>query len=92
MKFLYAGAPLFFSLPHFYNADPTLKEAITGLNNHPDVDDAYMDLHPKFGTMLRGKVKLQVNVRVETSYGISSLKNYPNGLMLPLAWVEFVSF
>lgn len=90
--FFYAGAPLFFSLPHFFNADPTLKEAITGLNSHPDVRDTYLDLHPKFGTMLRGKIKLQVNVRVEKSYGVSALKNYPDGLMLPLAWVEFVSY
>ncbi|XP_066255653.1 scavenger receptor class B member 1-like [Euwallacea similis] len=83
------GTPLFYSLPHFYGADRAVFEGVTGLNGRPTDHDTFMDLHPKFGFILRGKLNLQLNIRVEKSYGLMELTKFPDGLVLPLAWVEF---
>jgi scavenger receptor class B protein 1 len=82
------GAPVFFSFPHFYNADPALREAVTGLNSTVDYK-SYMDLHPTLGFVMAGKTRTQVNIQVAKSFGISQVNMFEDGLMLPVAWIEF---
>lgn len=40
------GAPLFLSHPHFYNADPTLAEAVLGLHPNETEHSLFLDIHP----------------------------------------------
>ncbi|EFA05669.1 scavenger receptor protein [Tribolium castaneum] len=83
------GAPIFMSFPHFHNADPALKEGVTGLN--PDsVYETYADLHPTLGFVMAGKNRIQVNVQVAKAFGISQVNMFEDGLMLPVAWIEYV--
>lgn len=87
----FPGAPVFYSWPHFYGADPKLREGITGLNRNPNMNDTYANIHPKFGTMLGGKIKFQVNIQLMKSFGLSELNRYPDKLMLPMVWMDIVS-
>ena len=40
------GAPAFVSLPHFYKADPTLRDKITGMNPKEEEHNFYITLEP----------------------------------------------
>lgn len=81
-------APVFYSWPYFYNADPALKKAISGLDKTPTLDDTFLDIHAKAGVLLRGKIKVQLNVQLVRSFGITQLVAYPSELMLPMVWIE----
>ncbi|KAL1489474.1 hypothetical protein ABEB36_014362 [Hypothenemus hampei] len=83
------GAPIFYSWPHFHGADLSVLDSVSGLNKNFPLNNTFLDLHSKFGTMLRGKLKLQINVQVKKSFGMNVLHRYPDGLLLPMAWVEF---
>ncbi|ERL95041.1 scavenger receptor class B member 1 isoform X1 [Dendroctonus ponderosae] len=83
------GAPLFYSHPHLYGAEPRLIDAMTGLNPNPVINDTFLDVHPKFGMLIRGKLKIQINVQVKKSFGLSVLNDYPDGLILPMVWVDY---
>ncbi|RZC37476.1 scavenger receptor protein [Asbolus verrucosus] len=82
------GAPLFISFPHFYNADPALREGVTGLKSSTDNYQSYLDLHPTLGFVMAGKTRFQVNIQVAKSFGISEVDMFEDGLMLPVAWME----
>ncbi|XP_076255208.1 scavenger receptor class B member 1-like [Rhynchophorus ferrugineus] len=83
------GSPLFYSWPHFAESDPDLLEAVSGLRNNFSVD-SFIDVHPKLGLLVGGKIQFQVNVQLQKSYGILQLNPYPNNLMIPTVWIEGV--
>lgn len=82
------GAPLFISYPHFYNADPSLKQAVTGLKSSPEYE-SYIDLHPTLGYTMSGKNRIQVNVQVNKAFGISQVQMFDDGTILPIAWFDY---
>ncbi|CAH0699558.1 unnamed protein product [Spodoptera exigua] len=82
------GAPALVSFPHFYLADPKLREDIVGLKPDPLKHDSFIDLHPTLGIALSGKSSLQINIQVRKSDMFSAVKFLPNGLILPVAWIE----
>lgn len=45
--------------------------------------------HQKLGVPLEGKVRVQLNLKVEQSQHISSLKNF-RSIVFPIVWVEEV--
>lgn len=89
------GAPAFISFPHFYRGDAKLRESIDGLKadaaGAKELYETYVDVHPEMGFGMRGRIRLQVNMQVKKSYGISQLDRFPDDIMLPVAWVELVS-
>ncbi|XP_060533958.1 scavenger receptor class B member 1-like [Cylas formicarius] len=82
------GAPIYYSWPYFYNADPQLRAAISGLKRNPAKPEVYVNIHPKLGVLTGGKVKFQVNIQMQKSYGISELNNYKDGQILPIVLIE----
>ncbi|XP_075988804.1 lysosome membrane protein 2-like [Anticarsia gemmatalis] len=82
------GAPALVSFPHFYLGDPALREAVTGMTPDPQKHDSYIDLHQKLGIALSGKSSLQINIQVKKSSMFSSLNFLPEGIILPIAWIE----
>ncbi|KAJ8706286.1 hypothetical protein PYW08_010912 [Mythimna loreyi] len=82
------GAPALVSFPHFYLADPSIREAITGLKPDPLKHDSYLDLHPTLGIALSGKSSIQINIQVKKSDLFSAVKFLDQGLILPVAWIE----
>ncbi|KAF2880151.1 hypothetical protein ILUMI_26014 [Ignelater luminosus] len=81
------GAPAFISFPHFYNADPALKEAVSGLNPNPQHDN-FLYVHPRLGFTMAGKSQLQMNVQVRKSFGMTQLDMFEDDMILPITWVE----
>lgn len=46
LKFFRWGAPAFISFPHFYNADPSYREAVVGMNPQSHLHPFVLDLEP----------------------------------------------
>lgn len=87
------GAPAFISFPHFYRGDPRLADSVEGLSPPEEEEDyeTYVDVHPEMGFAMRGKFRLQMNIQVRKSFGISQLDKFEDEMMLPVAWMELVS-
>ncbi|XP_064415859.1 lysosome membrane protein 2c isoform X3 [Latimeria chalumnae] len=60
-----AGAPIIMSSPHFYQADPKYKDAISGMNPNKENHQTFLDINPLTGILVRGAKRVQVNVHVE---------------------------
>lgn len=87
------GAPAFISFPHFYRGDPRLVQDVDGLmkpNNEEDYE-TYVDVHPEMGFGMGGKIRLQMNIQVKKSFGITQLEKFEDDMLLPVAWIELVS-
>ncbi|XP_064415855.1 lysosome membrane protein 2c isoform X2 [Latimeria chalumnae] len=59
------GAPIIMSSPHFYQADPKYKDAISGMNPNKENHQTFLDINPLTGILVRGAKRVQVNVHVE---------------------------
>ncbi|XP_030764300.1 scavenger receptor class B member 1-like isoform X2 [Sitophilus oryzae] len=81
-------APLYYSWPHFYNGDPELRANISGLKDDFLMNDTYANIHPSLGVLVGGKIKFQVNIELQKSFGIGQLSAYPDRLMIPTVWME----
>ncbi|XP_055919482.1 protein croquemort-like [Eupeodes corollae] len=77
------GAPLYLSLPHFLNADPSYAAAITGMEPDPKEHNFYMILEPRLGCPLSGNANMQINMLVEPHDSIEML-NDVNEFYAPL--------
>lgn len=71
--------------------DPSLKEAVTGLNPNPKEHASFIDIHPKYGFTMRATSRFQMNIQVRKSFGIEQLDAFEDDMMLPVAWMELVS-
>ncbi|XP_006894687.1 PREDICTED: scavenger receptor class B member 1 [Elephantulus edwardii] len=81
------GAPLFLSQPHFYNADPILAEAVTGLHPNKKDHSLFLDIHPVTGIPMNCSVKLQLSIYMKAIRGIGQTGKI-NPVVLPLVWFE----
>ncbi|NXC19677.1 SCRB1 protein, partial [Corythaeola cristata] len=79
------NAPMFISHPHFYNADPTLVDAVEGL--HPSEEDhaLFLDVHPMTGIPMNCSIKLQLNLYIKQVTGIIQTGSV-KPVVLPLLW------
>ncbi|XP_078410751.1 scavenger receptor class B member 1 isoform X4 [Cetorhinus maximus] len=82
---------VFISYPHFYNADPALWEAVSGL--HPNEKDhaLFIDIHPLTGIPLKISIKLQLNLFVKAVHGIKETGNI-QPVLLPLLWFDEMGY
>ncbi|KAB1255697.1 Scavenger receptor class B member 1 [Camelus dromedarius] len=78
-------APLFLSHPHFYNADPVLAEAVSGLHPNPEEHSLFLDIHPVTGIPMNCSVKLQLNLYIKSVKGIGQTGKI-EPVVLPLLW------
>lgn len=82
-----SDAPIYLSFPHFYKADPTLLDAVDGLKPDPEKHETYFKIQPKLGVPLEGKVRVQLNIKVERARNVETVKNFPS-IVYPIMWVE----
>ncbi|KOX78694.1 Scavenger receptor class B member 1 [Melipona quadrifasciata] len=80
-------APVYLSFPHFYKTDPKLLDAIHGLKPNPDIHETYFKIQPKLGVPLEGKVRVQLNLKVEHQPHIGVVSNFPD-IVFPIMWIE----
>ncbi|XP_003690138.2 scavenger receptor class B member 1 [Apis florea] len=81
------SAPVYLSFPHFYKADPNLLDAVQGLNPNREMHETYFKIQPKIGVPLEGKVRVQLNLKIEHQPLISVVSNFPD-IVFPIMWLE----
>ncbi|XP_041469358.1 scavenger receptor class B member 1-like [Lytechinus variegatus] len=81
------GSPSSISNPHFYEGDPSLINAVEGLNPIKELHEHIMDIEPLMGMPYVLKVRLQINMQSTQDDLIDAVKNIRE-LTLPLAWFE----
>jgi len=81
------GAPVVMSTPHFLDGDPSLAEAIDGINPVRDAHVTYLNLEPMTGMPLQAHKRIQINVPLFQSKRFELLKNVIESLF-PLVWVD----
>jgi scavenger receptor class B, member 1 len=78
--------PIFISHPHFYEGGPELFEHFEGLNPDQQLHESFAYIHPRLSVPLFGSSKMQINLKSH-HFG-QHFKNLPDGIILPLAWIE----
>ncbi|XP_017756688.1 PREDICTED: scavenger receptor class B member 1 [Eufriesea mexicana] len=81
------SAPVYLSFPHFYKADPNLLNAVHGLKPNRDIHETYFKIQPKLGVPLEGKIRVQLNLKVEQQPQIGVVSNFPD-IVFPIMWLE----
>ncbi|XP_055858512.1 protein croquemort-like [Episyrphus balteatus] len=81
------GAPLYLSLPHFLNADPSYTDGITGMQPDPQEHDFYIIMEPRLGTPLNGNANMQINMLMEPDDSIDVMKDI-NEFYAPLVIIS----
>jgi len=82
------GAPVVMSTPHFLDADPSLAEAIDGINPDREKHVTFLNLEPRTGMPLEAHKRIQISVPVfPSTQGISALENAKQTIF-PLVWVD----
>ncbi|XP_015122216.1 scavenger receptor class B member 1 [Diachasma alloeum] len=81
------SAPVYLSFPHFYKADPQLLDAVEGLKPVPELHETYFKIQPKLGVPVEGKVRVQLNLKVENQPAIKAVANFPD-IVFPIMWLE----
>ncbi|XP_014213612.1 scavenger receptor class B member 1 [Copidosoma floridanum] len=81
-------SPVLLSFPHFYLADPTLREAVIGISP-PEAEkhQLYIDVQPVMGTTLRAKARIQINLAVSQVRDIKQVASFPD-IVFPIIWFE----
>ncbi|XP_019765703.1 scavenger receptor class B member 1 isoform X2 [Dendroctonus ponderosae] len=80
-------APVYLSFPHFLDADPSLSAAVEGLIPKREIHESYFKIQPKLGVPVEGKVRVQLNLRVEQAPFITPVKNFKT-IIFPVMWLE----
>lgn len=81
------SAPVYLSFPHFYKADSKLLDAIDGLKPDKKLHETYFKIQPKLGVPIEGKVRVQLNLKVERQPNVAVVANFPD-IVFPIMWLE----
>ena len=83
-------APLALSQPHFYEADPSFREAVEGMNPSKEKHEFYMDVHQKFGFPIAMKPKFQLNLvigrYIDRTWDV--IEKMPEEIVWPFLWAD----
>ncbi|XP_044003767.1 scavenger receptor class B member 1 isoform X3 [Aphidius gifuensis] len=81
------SAPVYLSFPHFYKANPKLLEGVSGLQPKQKLHETYFKIQPKLGVPMEGKVRVQLNLKVQHQPDIKAVSNFPD-IIFPIMWLE----
>ncbi|KAK0075820.1 hypothetical protein PV325_006271, partial [Microctonus aethiopoides] len=84
------GAPGFVSLPHFYKADPILREQVTGMKPNETKHSFYITLEPNTGVPLDVAARFQINILVQPSLSVALFRDVPK-IYFPIFWFNLKS-
>merc|ERR1719319_1968573 len=82
------GAPIALSAPHFYQADPSFREAVIGKKPDQEKHQFYVDVVPEFGFPLAIRPRFQLNAILRADPGIPIIANFPTETVVPFLWVQ----
>ncbi|XP_070154253.1 scavenger receptor class B member 1 isoform X2 [Polyergus mexicanus] len=83
----YYGFPIALSYPHFYKSDPSLLEAIEGLQPVKDLHESYFFIQPKSGLPVDLAFRFQINMVLQDIGHMARVEKF-SGMTLPLLWFE----
>ncbi|XP_047513560.1 scavenger receptor class B member 1 [Pieris napi] len=83
------NAPVYLSYPHFYDADPSLLEAVEGLSPDKEKHESYFLIQPKIGVPLEGQIRVQLNLKVDSASNIrvNNIHKFPD-MVFPVMWLQ----
>ncbi|CAH1980103.1 unnamed protein product [Acanthoscelides obtectus] len=80
-------APVYLSYPHFLDTDSSLSERFEGLSPNREEHESYFKIQPKIGVPLEGKIRVQLNLKVDQAPYVSSVRDFPS-IIFPIMWLE----
>ncbi|XP_066149330.1 lysosome membrane protein 2 isoform X1 [Euwallacea fornicatus] len=80
-------APVYISFPHFLDGDPSLLDGVEGLEPRKEFHGSYFKIQPKLGVPLEGKIRVQLNLRVQQAPNILPVKDFRT-MVFPIMWLE----
>ncbi|XP_012221741.2 scavenger receptor class B member 1 isoform X2 [Linepithema humile] len=83
----YYGFPIALSYPHFYKADPSLLEAVEGLEPKKELHESYFFIQPKSGAPVDLAFRFQINMALQNIGHLARVEKFDD-LTLPLLWFE----
>ncbi|KAL0131544.1 hypothetical protein PUN28_002827 [Cardiocondyla obscurior] len=83
----YYGFPIALSYPHFYKSDPSLLEAVEGLNPEKEKHESYFFIQPKTGLPVDLAFRFQINMALQDIEHMARVEKFPH-LTLPMLWFE----
>jgi len=83
-------APVALSMPHFYQADPILRERVGGMTPNKEKHQFYMDVVPQFGFPLAIRPRFQLNVVIsgDEDFPEGKIAKVQKDLVLPFLWAQ----
>jgi len=81
------GAAGYGSAPHFLSADPSLRDAITGLNPNPELHTTFLNVEPLSGMAFQAHKRIQVSFPLEPVEKITILQKVSK-VLLPVLWYD----
>ncbi|XP_024942403.1 protein croquemort isoform X2 [Cephus cinctus] len=79
------GAPAFISLPHFYLADESYRNSITGMNPNKEKHEFSMTFEPTTGIPIQIRATVQISLLVQPDDAMSLFRNVPK-TYVPMMW------
>jgi len=79
------GSPTLLSWPHFFQADQSLRDAVKGMKPNKDKHQFYIDVQPKLGSGLSGKIRSQVNIKMSKIDGVPAAEGLRD-IIVPIIW------
>lgn len=79
----YYGFPIALSYPHFYKSDPSLLEAVEGLEPRAEDHESYFFIQPQSGLPVDLAFRFQINMAFQDISGISRVQKFTD-MVLPL--------
>ncbi len=81
----FQGVPVLVSKPHFLDSDPSVINAIEGIEPNRISHDTFIDVEPISGVTMNARERIQVNFNVSSDeYFTSDI----NTTVMPIAWYE----
>ncbi|XP_017780635.1 PREDICTED: protein croquemort-like isoform X2 [Nicrophorus vespilloides] len=71
------NAPIFLSLPHFFHADPSYRNAVEGMKPDPDKHNVFTAYQKDSGVVTAIGLRIQVNVLIQPISGFGMYSNVP---------------
>ncbi|KAI8432028.1 hypothetical protein MSG28_004552 [Choristoneura fumiferana] len=81
------GAPMFVSMPHFLDCDPSVQKNVKGLTPDANEHGIEIDFEPISGTPMEARQRIQFNMRLLKTDKLELFKDLPDTIA-PLFWIE----
>ncbi|XP_060837161.1 lysosome membrane protein 2-like [Rhopalosiphum padi] len=81
-------SPVVVSRAHFLHSDPSLLNAVEGLNPDPEKHEFLWLIDPILGITMETQMRIQLNIQVRNPHNYGTLSKIPDNTILPFTWLE----